>query len=195
MAADIVPQPVDLIADSLGGLLAIAFPRSRAVRYPLAVEIARGAAKYSESLVGNAPYHLAAFERTSEQIARARALLDALQGQKAEYFVRGQQLPHAGRLRRVLECFAKASACNDPAAHCVCVIGDPFSYDGSSDASISKTSTRKPLYYWPCSLMLTWATPKLQCPHPASPADQVQARAVESCCDLCPNFRPDLNPV
>jgi hypothetical protein len=197
MTADLVPSsgPVDLVADSLDGLVAVAFPRSRALRYQLAVDLARTASRYSESTLGTVPYHLAAFGRTQEQAARAFSMLEALRGQKAEYFVRGQQLKNVGRLRHVLECFTKACACNDPAAHCVTVIGDPFSYDGSSSGTISTFSTRKPLYYWPCSLMLTWATPKLQCPHPSTPEDQLQARAVESCCDLCPNFKPIIKPV
>ncbi|MGB8422223.1 hypothetical protein [Paraburkholderia sp.] len=196
MAADLVPSspPVDLIADSLVGLLAVAFPRSRALRYPLAVELARAAAKYSESTIGGTPYHLAAFGRTQDQAARAFAIVRALRGQKAEYFARGQQLDDVARVQRVLGCYLKACACADPKAHCHRIIGDPFSTDGIESA-ISRHSARPPLYVWPCTFMLDWNTPRIQLDHPATPQAQVQARAVAIGCDICPNFSPSLVPV
>lgn len=190
-----VAGPLDLIADSLDGILAVAFPKSRALRYPMAVELARAADKSAETTLGKSVWHLAAFGRTQEQAARALAIAQALRGQKAEYFARGERLKDTRGLERVLQCYLRSCDCADPAAHCVRVIGDPFSYDGQSAGSISTFSTTKPLYYWPCAFMLSWNTPKLQCPHPASPDDQLQARAVALGCHVCPNFRPELKRV
>lgn len=197
MATDLIPSspPIDLIADSLTGLLAVAFPRSRALRYPLAVELAHAASRYSESIIGTVPYHLAAFGRTQDQAARAFAIVKALQGQKAEFFARGQHIEHTNMLVRVLECYLKSCACADPKAHCVRVIGDPHDYSGSGSSISAHDFPAKPLYYWPCALMLSWNTPKLQCPHPSSSEDQLQARAVAIGCDICPNFRATLNLV
>lgn len=196
MAADLVTStnPVDLIADSLAGLLAVAFPRSRAQRYPMAVELARAAAHYSESAIGGTLYHVAAFGRTQDQAARAFAIVRALRGQKAEYFARGQQLADVARVQRVLACYLKSCACDDPKAHCQRVVGDPFSADGI-ESSISRHNARPPLYIWPCTFMLDWNTPRIQRDHPAAPEAQLQARAVEIGCDICPNFSPALPPV
>lgn len=195
MAADLIPQSVDLIADSLSGLLAVVFPRSRAIRYPLAVQLAQSASKYSETALGGVPWHLAAFARDQTQAALAMAIIRALAGQKADYFVRGVQVKQPVQLARVLECYLQACACADTSAHCVRVIGDPYTYDGTSPSLSAYNRQREPLYHWPCAFMLRWNTPALQHPHPSTPVDQIQARAVTLGCDACPLFRAELKPA
>ncbi|WP_154586149.1 hypothetical protein [Burkholderia pseudomallei] len=185
-------EPIDVISASMDALLAVAFPRSRAIRYPLAVELSQQATRYTRTTTTSGEYHIAVFARSREQAARALAVTRALDGQKAEYFSRGKQITDLRRLSLIIDCFLRSCECTDPAAHCLRVIGNPFSEDGSGASISMYGSPRLPLYLWPCTFMLSWNTPQLQRQHPSRPEDQLQARAVAAGCDICPNFKPVL---
>lgn len=186
---------VDLLADSIGSLLAVAFPKNRSVQYPVALQLAAGASKYSARQVAGIEFHFAVFARTQLDAARAVALLKLIKSIKGvQTFVDGRHVVDLYRLQTVIDCYLRSCACADPRAHCCTTIPNPIAQPGA-ECAISRFSTGRSLYMWPCALMLRWNTEKLQAAHPASIEDQLQARAVAVGCHVCPNFRPELTEI
>ncbi len=168
--------------------------------YPLAVNIAQGAAKYAELEVSRKPVHLAAFAKTRDEANRALALMGYVSGWKTtQVFAGGRLMQKPYAVKQILECYLEASACRDRTAHCHRVIDDP--YDRQLDPDLDgftirlSTAPEPPRqrveidrYLFPCSLLKDRF--RFQVDHPASPEDQIQAGAVGSGCDWCPFFDP-----
>lgn len=190
-------QTVDLVGDSTENLLAICFSKTRSPSYPLAVSIARGALKYQELVVGRETVHLAVFERNAEGAKRATALLRYIHEWKAtQVYAGGRSLGNSWNALAILECYAVALAARDHRAHCCVVMDDPFAgltrgstvtlTLGESDTSRARAVD---LYLFPCKHLMRYF--RFQEGHPSSVSDQIQAAAVEHCCDWCPLFDAD----
>ena len=197
--AEAITKTVDLIGDSRSHLLALSFSKSASPAYPLAVNIAQGAAKYAEVEVGHKPVHLVAFARSRDEAARALALMGYVSGWKTtQVFAGGRLMQRPYAVQQVLECYLGASACRDRTAHCHRVIDDPYDTQlDPEDAFTIRVSTgpeppRQRVeigrYLFPCSLLKDRF--RFQVDHPASPEDQIQAGAVGNGCDWCPFFDP-----
>jgi hypothetical protein len=191
-SAAVAHPHVDLLADSIGALLAVAFPKNRSPHFPIALQLAAGASKYCAHHVSGIEYHFAVFARTHVDAARAVALLKLIKSIKGvQTFVDGRHVVDLYRLQTVIDCYLQSCACADPRAHCHSTIPNPIAQPGE-ECSISRFDRGRPMYVWPCALMLRWNTDKLQAAHPSSIEDQLQARAVAVGCHVCPNFRPEL---
>jgi hypothetical protein len=197
--AEAITKTVDLIEDSLSHLLALSFSKSASPVYPLAVNIAQGAAKYAELEVSRKPVHLVAFAKTRDEAARALALIGYVSGWKTtQVFAGGRLMQRPYTVQQVLDCYLGASACHDRTAHCHRVIDDPYDTQlDLEDAFTIRVSTgpeppRQRVeidrYLFPCSLLKDRF--RFQVDHPASPEDQIQAGAVRDGCDWCPLFDP-----
>lgn len=196
-----VNQPiskVDLVNDSITHLLAVSFAKTSSKNYPLAVNVAQGAAKYDELTIGRILVHLAAFQKNKEDAARALALLGYISGWKTvQIFAGGKIIQNYYRATEVLNCYLEALACTDYRAHCFSIINDPYSeYPNAYGTSVTMTISLEPepqpepvfvdRYIFPCQLLQPYF--RFQTDHPASPEDQIQASAVERGCDFCPLF-------
>jgi hypothetical protein len=183
-------SPVDLIRDSIEQVLAVSFPKSKAAGYAPALNLAQQADKYEEVELSGSLFHYAVFGRSKEQVGRALALTRYLQGVKAtQFYARGQLILERNRIEDVLSCFMEANACNDHRAHCNKVITDPFIRAEASGLSFDLGDMRPTAsYLLPCAFLTRYGAVALHNKHPASPEDQLQARAVKLGCDWCPNF-------
>lgn len=183
MKTDITTVSFEIAQVSREHVLGVMFPKSRANAYPAVVSICRGADRYWQAEADGLLHHFAAFGKTPEQISRALAVANyANTMTAARFYARGLPLVDTQRLYESLKCYVKSLSCNDPSAHCVRVV---------------RSSEDKQDYFVPCSLIAArWPTWKISLLHPASAADQMQAMAVESGCDWCPNFdAAGLKPV
>lgn len=190
----------DIIKASIDHLIAISFPKTTSNIYPLAVNIAHGAAFYNEIFLGKNKklVHLVAFDRTREDAGRACALIRYVSGWKGtQCFSGGKLIYNFWSITQVLECFLEASACNDWTAHCYLVIDDPYikkpeyhgigiTLDLSDKPYIPKEAIKIDRYIFPCKLV--YGHFKFQLDHPAKLKDQIQSKAVIENCNWCPFF-------
>ena len=195
-----VAEAVDLLSESRTGLLALSFAKTASEGYPLAVNVAQGAARYAEVEIGTRLVHLVAFAKTPEDAARALALLHYIAGWKTtQVFAAGKLVANAYGVAEVLECFLQGTACRDRTAHCQSVIDDPYDPERAGESegftvrlSLDPAGFRKPVevdrYLFPCSFLRPRF--RFQTDHPASPQDQIQAAAVKEGCAWCPYFDP-----
>ena len=196
-----VNQPipkVDLLNDSITHLIAVSFAKTSSKNYPLAVNVAQGAAKHDEVTIGRIVVHLAAFQKSKEDAARALVLLGYISGWKGvQIFAGGKIIQNYYRATEVLNCYLGALACADHKAHCLSIINDPYSeYPKAYSSSVTMTISLEPRpepepvfvdrYIFPCKLLQPYFS--FQTDHPSSPQDQIQAGAVERGCDFCPLF-------
>ncbi len=164
--------PFDL---SLSCMLVVTFMHSTSIAYSAAVAIARGAPRYAVLGEGRGAMHVAGFDSTREDAARALALLNLIgEWKSVQAWCRGKQLIGHWNIRKVLDCYLSAESCTDWRAHCVVTI----------DANGAGARA------FPCRL----AQPMFRFDpnHPASYADQAQASVVRQGCDWCPRFDPSI---
>lgn len=188
-----VAEAVDLLSASRSGLLALSFAKSPSDAYPLAVNVAQGAACYAEVEIGKQTVHLVGFAKTPADAARALALLQYVAGWKTtQVFAAGRLAANVYTVAEVLECYLQASACTDCSAHCSVIMDDPDSEVAGEvpSLSIAPSWTRQRVevdrYLFPCAFLQPRFS--FQPDHPASPRDQIQAAAVKEGCAWCPYF-------
>jgi hypothetical protein len=193
----LAPPTADPIRDSLSNLLAVVFAKSTAANYSLAVNVCQGAAIYSEGFIERQLTHIAVFGRSSEQATRATAVLQYLSGMKSlQIFVAGQIVRDIWTIQHTLECYMKATLCNDRTAHCHRIMDDPFAPKPPRTSLVFTISLEeKPgqderidRYLFPCSYLLQKF--RFQIDHPASSVDQIQAAGIEQHLNCCPLFQP-----
>lgn len=201
----------DLIDWSLAGSVAVMFPASRSPSYDAAVNVARGADRYAERLVGKTLFHWAGFGRTRDQAARALAVVQYLGAIKGfQVFAGGAVLQERFRVERVLECYIAATGCADHRAHCVVMVDgdDLYAATGQTSSSIFVTISAAPpppakgidldwlenvgRHAFPCRFMRSRGF-RYQRGHPSDEKDQLQAAAVREGCDWCPNLKSDAD--
>jgi len=200
MATRALADTVEPLAESRTGLLAVSFAKSPSEAYPLAVNVAQGAARYAEVEIGKRRVHLVAFAKTPDDAARALALLHYVAGWKTtQVFAAGRLIANAYGVSEVLECYLHACACTDRRAHCHTVLDDPYDPEGAADLEgftvrlaldSSGFSKRVEIdrYLFPCSFLKPRF--RFQTDHPANPQNQIQAAAVKEGCVWCPYFDP-----
>lgn len=179
------------------------FLKSTSPSYPMAVSISRGALSCDDILISKKIMHLVVFDRSREDAARARALLQCVAGWKGvQVYAGGKFLQNPWIVSHILDCFLEATACSDWQAHCHKVIDDPFvkvvenrGFSMSIYLQIDKAqppNLREAIqigrYVFPCTLLLSQF--HFQVDHPSKPEAQIQAGAVKIGCDWCPNFQP-----
>lgn len=163
--------PFDL---SLTCMLVVTFMHSTSPAFGAAVHIASGAPHYGVIGAGRSAMHVAGFEPTREDAARALALLSLIGDWKSvQAWCRGKQLIGHWNIRRVLDCYLSAESCGDWRAHCVVTV------DIERDHRA-----------FPCRLALPAF--HFDARHPASYADQAHAAVVRHGCDWCPRFDPSV---
>ncbi|MHB8067697.1 MAG: hypothetical protein ACYDIC_07335 [Desulfobaccales bacterium] len=185
---------VDLIEDSLSHLLTLCFAKSSAFTYSIAVHLAKSAEKYDETYIGKTLLHMAAFGKNREDAARAMTLIGYIRGWKAtKIFAGGKIIQDVYRSLSVLRCYIESLACNDWTAHCFMVIDDPYSQLPSQLITIITLNEiekpnlpKKDKFIFPCAFLKQYF--RFQIGHPASPENQLQAKAIEIGCDWCPRF-------
>ena len=192
-------KKLDPLKASYRYLLCIAFAETNSPSYSLALGIAQHAAHYEEGTIGKKRLHFAGFAKTREDVGRARSLIQYIAGWKSfQIFAGGKLIQNIWQVNEVLECFLEASGCDDWRAHCHKIIDDPFiEKQEERGISVSLTLVEKPplkkaieidRYVFPCSLLHHRF--RFQTDHPSTPQDQIQAAAVATGCDWCPNFKP-----
>ena len=197
-----VNQKFDVIQSSIDHLLTVSFSKNSSTVYPLAVNIAKGAARYAEANIGRKLVHFVAFSKTREDAGRAIALVNYVSSWKAtQVFTGGKPVRNAWQVTSVLECYLEASASKDWTAHCHYIIDDPFIEEPEGqNSSLTWSLSEKPQapkqaleidrYVFPCKFL--WEERfEFQIDHPAKPDDQIQAGAVKFGCNWCPNFESE----
>jgi hypothetical protein len=191
-----IEKTIDPLAESEHYLVVIAFGKSASNSYPLAVSVAQSASKYAETTIGKQVLHLAAFSKDKDGASKALAIMKYLGGSKnLQIFCKGTIERNAWQVGTILECFLKASACKDYAAHCRFVIDDPFAEQRSMGLrftiNLSESKDKpKPIeihrYLFPCSYLKSYF--RFQKGHPSKIEDQIQAAAINHYCEWCPYF-------
>lgn len=201
MTREVAPkQSFDLVAASLQAGLSASFPKSRSAAYAPAVAISKGAAGYQESGIEGGLIHFVSFARTREDMARALALLTTLRGYKGLLVYAGGKLLDWSRAIRVLQCYADASVCDDPRAHCIVSVHresvtsraewNAPSIDITPD--FMKAAAMGSSMLFPCRLLVMAYGFRIQSGHPSSERDQIHAGAIREGCAWCPAFKPEL---
>jgi hypothetical protein len=190
----------DPLTESISNLMVVLFPKSTSKNYPLAVNIAKGAAYHDAKVIDGIWVNYTVFSKTREQAGRLQALLDYIAEWKGiQVFVNGQLEKDLIKVNRVLVCYLKASNCTDWRAHCFKVIDDPLSEEPDKSGlgmtiritdkpPMSKVAVEIDQYVFPCSLIYHYKV--FQANHPSSMEDQIQAEAVRYGCSWCPFFDP-----
>lgn len=206
MSTTAIQSTVDPIADSFTHLLAVCFAKTASPTYSLAVNLARGATKYEQISIEGKIHHLAAFAKNKSDAARAITTIDYISKWKgSQIFAEGRIITNIYEIRPTLECFLRASSCNDYRAHCFNIIDDPFTdlcdEQPNRVFTIRFQKEENPIknikekvafdrYSFPCSFLKNRHHFSFMRDHPASPEDQIQAGAVRAGCSWCPFFNP-----
>ncbi len=195
MTSDLLPPGLDIVQATRDFLVVIVFPATRASGYQQALAHAQAAASYAEAVLDGRRLHFAAFGRNHTDAARALSVLRAIRTVRGlQIYGGGKLLQDWGTAEAVLACYLKAQAARDWRAHCHVVTRHPFREDlAGVDLSvmIDPFVEPPPEYLMPCALLHRWQV-RIQQHHPATPADQYQAAAVEYGCDWCPSFHPEI---
>ncbi|MDP2183412.1 MAG: hypothetical protein Q8K99_12690 [Actinomycetota bacterium] len=194
------PEAVDPYLASTECLLVVLFPRSNSKNYPIALNIARGSARFAETDFTGKPMNMAAFASSPDDARRAVALLEYVRQWKGVMvFSGGKLVKNTWQLLQVVDCSLDASSCDDPSAHCDSVIDDPLVVD-PQDMGLSvcirlvaeppeQHAVEIDRYLFPCKFLQNRF--HFQPDHPSSLQNQIQAAAVEMGCNMCPCFDPN----
>lgn len=204
MSTGVPALQIDIIGESLSNGLVVLFTQSTSRTYGLAVNLAKSADKYTESLLGKSLYHIAIFQKKRESLARAAALLNLVADWKGcQVFAGGKVMHVPDDFLDVLKCYMIGSALDDNRAHCHKVFNHPdtemrveaiatlaiAAMDGENDDyGIPKTIDVEQLIS-PCQFIHHWL--ELESSHPSKIKDQIKAKAIEKGSDWCPFFSAD----
>ena len=194
-----IVQSVDPIRESLDHLLVVLFPKTKRANHPLAVGAAQGAEKYHEMNVDGQTVHISAFGKSADQADRCILLLNMLSGASSvQIFAKGRILQGVWGihdLSRVLSCYQRSTRCRDVVAHCHKVIPGPNERHFIRIAIQRERPAASVIvkHVFPCALLAEQF--RFQPGHPAKTEDLIQAEAVKSNCDWCPNFNPDAYKI
>jgi hypothetical protein len=186
-------------------MLVVTFLHSTSIAYGAAVQIAIGAPHYGVLGTGRGTMHVAGFEPTREDAARALALLNLIREWKGvQAWCRGKQLIGHWNILKVLDCYLAAESCADWRAHCVVTVDLERAREQPGGGGMGlfikvlepgqKPPTRPPPVQdyraFPCRLAQPFF--RFDPRHPSSYADQAQASVVRQGCDWCPRFDPSI---
>ncbi|GEA64900.1 hypothetical protein QUG64_04060 [Acinetobacter lwoffii] len=189
-----------MIVRSLNSNFTIAFPKSKSRNFPAALSLAKLADEFEEKIDGKAVYYISTFSINQKNCSLLIALLDlAIDWKGVHIFLDGKPLNRSRYLAEMLRCYRNSFRVKDHKAYCFEIkedLGSPnygsmifeLRIINENDTLLSKESDKKPTQWiYPCK-QLSGAARFLNKCHPASLQDQLQAKAVEVSCDLCPNF-------
>lgn len=197
--ADLPVSKIDPLEDSKSHLLAMAFVKGNSPFYELAVNVARGAAKYEAFTTGKVVTHLVAFAKSKADAARALSLLRYVASWRGVQVYAGGKLVQAVHASyEILDCYVTSLACDDWRAHCYTIVDDPsrslargvnYTISIRFDERPEDKPKRADRYVFPCTLLHPYF--RFQLDHPSTFKDQIQAASVRRGCDWCPNFKAD----
>lgn len=172
--------------------LVIAFQSSRAADYPIALSLAQRASYFAEVTKGKVDYHVAAFEATPADIARAVSIADMVAGLKGTFFsVRGKMFKEDGSVRQVLHCLNQSFRVADYRSHCHVVFPTQFpSGIAQAYVKIPHLKNGEELIL-PCAYASRYTGWALTRSHPGTLQDQFRDVCVTRGCDWCPRCNPD----
>lgn len=172
--------------------LVIAFQSSRAADYPIALSLARRASYFVEVTKGKIDYHVAAFEATPADIARAVSIANMVAGLKGTFFsVRGRIFKDDGNVLQVLNCLNESFRVKDYRSHCHVIFPTQF------PAGIPHVYVKIPhlkakdMLIIPCAFAAKYTGWALTKSHPGTLQDQFRDVCVTRGCDWCPRCNPD----
>lgn len=188
-------QELDPFKVSDGMLLTVAFPKSRSKQYPIALAIYERAAKRGTTQIGGTTYHVAAFEKSRQDAALCKALLECTKNlDGVMMFIDGMLVDDDVDVRLMINCYCRSFLVSNPAAHCLKIIDDPkykekrFAGYVISINPVKYNAHQVDQYGFPCKQL--WQHMNLDPDHPATYQEQMQARAVEYSLHACPKFDP-----
>lgn len=177
-------EPFDLELASKNFLLGVMFTKSSSKTYPLAVNIAKGAARYVEDNTDGNISHLVLFDKTREDAIRAKALLSyAKTWRSTQVFAGGKGIANAYRVLSVLECYTTAAACKDHRAHCYVTV---------SENTVYPVDAKEEPLTFPCRFIYGFVDREIRENQKTSIQDQYEAMAIRRGCDFCPYFKAEL---
>lgn len=195
-AVELTSARYDLAARSLGVLLVVVFPKSRARSYPVAVTVASNAAFFETGKLEGTTVHVAAFAKTAEDAARALSVMDSLQGIKGvQYWAQGNSLGSTRRLRNVIECYMASHRVEDPRYYCRSSVtvdegGTPtFTINMLELMGFARNRRAERRGQVPCRLVSIYSLGAVR--SKSAWRSMVQSAAVEKNCDACPRFDID----
>lgn len=181
----------DLIEDSRSYLMTAVFGKTNSYAYPLAINIARQAAKYDEFMVGKTLTHIACFEKNVAGAEKAAVLIKCILGWKGSMvLVNGRVLNDYWMGSMVLHCYLKGASCNDQRAHCNVIVDSPYK-DAFEEMNLLPDGVHEVAskYILPCKMIIgEYRQVKFHPCHPSAIEDLMQAEAINMGVDFCPMF-------
>jgi hypothetical protein len=177
----------------------MAFPRSRSANFPIALSLAQAGTVHGEQDIAGRTLYWAGFSRSHQDLKTAAELLrlaGSWVGAMAQ--INGTRVVHPHNAYLTISCYLVGSECDSQAAHCHKQIDDPFHPDYQPHTQTVQEPYyrrgRKPVkkYTFPCKRMLDFSMFHPQftfkdIPN-TTPAEQIQAAAVEYGISICPYF-------
>lgn len=172
-----------LVPSCYGVWIAVSFPFSQGLRYPYAVEIARGADYYREDGECKRLRHVAGFRNKQPSIQRAVALLEHTRCIRGCLTSNGSSVWDCSNTLRVLRCYLSALQCPNVLSHCR-IPYEPLDLAYRLGVVPSVLPCRLIDGYFLKNWHTTGTIP-----------EQLQAAAVEAGCEWCPLWVPVLEEV
>ncbi|MGQ0622758.1 MAG: hypothetical protein ACT4QA_23115 [Panacagrimonas sp.] len=177
--------------------MVVVFTNVRSPYYDLALNVAQGATRFTQTQAGKTTINIAAIGKSQDQVGRAMVLLRYVADwNTTQVFVGGRFVRDMTRLQRMLDCYQTALSCVDNRAHCHVVTDRAFRGGGIvSGYPLTLSLTRElqqdprpppPRFTMPCKIVATYSW--LDRSHLSKWEDQVQAGAVEFGVDCCPFY-------
>lgn len=181
---------IDPSAESQKYLLLAIFHRTKSQYFERALSIISGLSRY-ESFDDNR-IHVAWFEKTAIDATKAMSVIASIESLKQSgrlYFCGGRINNNLYKMKLVLNCYIQSFLTTNIQAHCCRIEEHPFSRIGTSSQAYQRITFGSKLHMRlllnPCKYLNLQG---LNQHHPASLAEQIQARAIEENVDWCPRF-------
>ena len=170
--------------------------KSLSKNMPLVLNMLQQANDFAEINIGGKTVYAAAFEVTMDKAMLLYGILDlAMTWKGFSLFYNKRVIIEYSKMMDTLNCFMKASDCNDYKAHCNIMDRD-IEYQNRMTIVISLASNpiqeKKQTTTWliPCR-KLYYARRDLREDHPATMNNQLQALAINQSCHWCPFLKID----
>jgi hypothetical protein len=200
-------QSLAVLANIPGDAFAcVLFGKSTGRSAPMALALMQGASRFEQVTIGPSSYGMAIFSADEADMKRLEAVLQLVAGLRTAYvFVRGRYHPPE-KIYNLLEwmrCFANASGCSNPKAHCHFTSDRLLPYESRRGGGLSFTISLSPdpapadsgeaeakddRFLVPCRMLDRWVTRSLDRRIPATLVEQVEAKAIASGFNQCPLF-------
>ncbi len=179
--AELSIQP---FSENYKDVMIFVFPKSKSEFFPFALQIAKSAKYYCESIIFNKSHFFAGFEMKPDQIRTALALLKYVGDWKGFYVLINGCEKNTYSTHVTLACILESLLAKNPQKYC-CSISNSFIKNNDSD------------WMHPCRIILTQQQYyKIVLNTELTIEDQVFSQAIKSGCEWCPNLNLDnLKPL